>query len=308
MHIADVATARLRDELASQRGIAIDCGAARVRMRSDLPALADLLRIVYRGYQLADADCACDVAVTLRRARGLRRWIRPQVELVLDAARELEPFPADTPLPLLEWGLNFALATRLTCYLLLHSGVVERHGRAVLLPAMPGAGKSTLAAALSLRGFRLLSDEFGVVRPGDARLLPLLRPVALKNESIDVIARLAPDAVIGPRFPKTYKGTVAHLAPAPEHVRERHKPAEPALVVFPRFDPGCGVEIEPLSRARAFARLAVNAFNYEVLGPDGFDALGRIVSASACYQLRYGDLARAVQAIGHLLDEAAVGH
>lgn len=307
MHVADVAPARLRAELAGS-GIAIDCGAARVRIRSDLPELAELLRIAYRGYELADAARACDVAVGLRRARGLRRWIRPQVELLIDGARELEPFPRDTPLPLLEWGLNYALATRLSCYLLLHAGAVERNERAVLLPAMPGAGKSTLTAALSLSGYRLLSDEFGVVRFGDAQLLPLLRPVALKNESIDVIARLAPDAVIGPRFPKTHKGTVAHLAPAAEHVRARHTPAAPALVVFPRFDPAGGVEVEPLPRARAFARLAVNSFNYEIVGPEGFDALGRVVSASACYQLRYGDLTRAVQTIGQLLDEAVARH
>lgn len=303
MLIGDVAPARLQSELAG-RGIAIDCGAACVRIRSDVPALAQLLRIVYRGYEPSDAERACDVTVKLRRAAGLRRWLRPQVELLIDGARELEPFPADTPLPLLEWGLNYALATRLSNYLLLHAGVVERGGRAVLLPAMPGAGKSTLTAALALRGFRLLSDEFGVVRFDDARLLPLLRPIALKNESIDVIARLAPEAVIGPRFPKTHKGTVAHLAPAASHVQARHQSAAPALVIFPRFDAAAAVEIEPIPRARAFARLAVNSFNYEVVGPDGFDALGRVVAASACYQLRYGDLTRAVYTIGQLLDDA----
>ena len=304
MLIAEVAPAQLRGELAAC-GVAIDCGAARVRVHSDVPELADLLRVVYRGYERSDAAGACDVAVRLRRARGLRRWVRAQVELLIDGSREMEPFPADTPLPLLEWGMNYALATRLNCHLLLHAGVVERNGRAVVLPAMPGAGKSTLTAALALGGFRLLSDEFGVVRFGDAHLLPLLRPVALKNESIDAIARLSPDAVIGPRFPKTHKGTVAHLAPAVEHVHARHTPAAPALIVFPRFVAAGGVEIQPLPRARAFARLAVNSFNYEIVGPDGFDALGRLVAASDCYELRYGDLTRAVQHIGRLLDAAA---
>lgn len=307
MSVADLEPARLRAELAT-RGIAFDCGAARIRIRSDVPELAELLRIAYGGYEPEEASRACDVAVRLRRARGLRRWIRPQVELIIDGARELEPFPGDTSLPLLEWGLNYALATRLNCYLLLHAGAVERNGRAVLLPAMPGAGKSTLTAALSLSGFRLLSDEFGVVTLGDGRLLPLLRPIALKNESIDVIAHLAPHAVIGPRFPKTHKGTVAHLAPAPEHVQARHVPAVPALVIFPRFDAAAAVEIEALPRARAFARLAVNSFNYEFLGPESFDALGRVVSASACYELRYGDLTRAVQTIGQLLDAVFARH
>lgn len=307
MRVVDVAPEALRAQLAG-RGIALDFGAARARIRSDAPELAPLLHTVYRGYTLEDPARGCDVAVRLRRPRGLRRWVRPQVELLIDGVREMEPFPGDTSLPLLEWGMNYALATRLTCYLLLHAGVVERGGRAVLLPALPGAGKSTLTAALALGGFRLLSDEFGVVRPDDARLLPLLRPVALKNESIDVIAHLAPGAVIGPRFPKTHKGTVAHLAPLPEHVDARQVPATCRLVLFPRFDPSVAVEIEPLPRARAFARLAVNSFNYEFLGPDAFEALGALVAASDCYEMRYGDVRRAVAAIAQLLDAAPASH
>jgi len=286
------------------RGLGLDLGAATIRIRSDVPDLEGLLQTLYGSYRVEDGLELFDVTVKLRRAGGLRRLFRPQVELLVDAAIEFEPFPLDTPVPLLEWGVNYALASRLCCYLLLHSGVVERHGRTVLLPAMPGSGKSTLTAALALRGFRLLSDEFGVVRLSDSQLLPMLRPIALKNESIDVIARFAPQAVIGPRCHKTHKGTVAHLAPQLAHVDACHETAAPALIIFPRHDPSIALEMEPVPRARAFARLAVNSFNYEILGPDGFDALGKVVQASTCYQLRYRDLDRAVEAITELLDRA----
>jgi HprK-related kinase A len=304
--VADVDTGQLQSRLEGP-GLGLDLGAASVRIRSDVPELAGQMQTLYGSYGIEDAREFFDVTVKLRRAPGLRKVIRQQVELLVDGAIEFEPYPRDTPVPLLEWGMNYALASRLCCYLLLHAGAVERDGRAVLLPAMPGSGKSTLTAALSLRGFRLLSDEFGVVRFSDAQLLPLLRPIALKNESIDVIANFAPHAVIGPRFPKTHKGTVAHLAPAPEHVAARQVPASPALIVFPRHDPSVALELEPLAKARAFARLSVNSFNYEIVGPDGFDALGRIVHASSCYQLRYRELDRAVDAIGRLL-EGAVMH
>lgn len=274
-------------------------------MRSELSSLPALLRTVYGAYEFESADGLFDVTVRVRRVRGLRAWLRPQIELLCDGVRDFEPFPADTPLPLLEWGTNYAIATRLYCDLLLHAGVVERGGRAVVMPAMPGSGKSTLTAALSLRGFRLLSDEFGVVRLSDSQLVAMLRPVALKNASIDVIQAFAPHAVIGPRYPKTHKGTVAHLAPSAEHVDARHRPAAPALVIFPRFDASAGVELEAVPRARAFARLAVNSFNYDALGPDGFDALTALVQASSCWTLRYGDLEGAVRAIGDLLGHCA---
>jgi HprK-related kinase A len=301
MRIADANQQWLHESLAGS-GIGIDFGAARVRIRTELRHLAEMIQIVYHAFPVDEPYGMFDATAVVRRVRGLRSRVRPQIELVCDGMRDLEPFPLDTPLPLLEWGTNYALASRMFCYLLLHAGVVERRGCAVVMPAMPGSGKSTLTAALSLRGFRLLSDEFGVVQLEDSRLLPLLRPVALKNDSIDVIREFAPDAVIGPRFPKTHKGTVAHLAPLRAHVDARHTSATPALVVFPHFDAGAGVELEPVSQARAFARLAVNSFNYDALGPDGFDALGHLVRECGCWQLRYGDLTGAIEAIEQLVD------
>jgi len=291
----------IRSALAG-RGLVLDCGAARIRVRSDVASLAAMLQTLYGAYPVQGADGLFDATVRLHRGRGVRRFFRPQVEMLLDGARPFEPFPADTPLPLLEWGINYTIATRLNCFLLLHAGVVERAGHAIVLPALPGSGKSTLTAALATRGFRLLSDEFGTVRLADSHLLPMLRPVALKNDSIDVIGRWAPQAIIGPRFPKTRKGTVAHAAPDRAAVERRRESARPVLVVFPRFDAATEFDLEPARRSHAFARLAVNAFNYDLLGPDSFEALARLIDQSECYSLRYRSLERAVDELGKLLD------
>ncbi len=299
--IAELGLDALRTGLAGD-GLTIDLGAARVRIRSDVAELPALIQRVYGAFTLEPPGGVCDVTATLRRKRGLRRYLRPQLEILIDGAIEFEPFPLDTPLPLLEWGMNYALAQRACWCLLLHAGVIERNGRAVVLPAMPGAGKSTLTAALAARGFRLLSDEFGVVDFDDAWLTPLLRPVALKNQSIDVIQAFAPGTQFGPRYPKTHKGTVAHMAPSAAHVAMKHVRAAPGLIIFPRYVTGAGVDLEPVPRARAFARLAVNSFNYEFAGPRGFDALGRLVAGSDAYELVYGDLDRAIARIAALTD------
>lgn len=283
-------------------GLALDFGAARARLRADVPGLARAVRRVYGAFA-HDADARFfEVTAALRRRAGPRRWLAPQIEFVADGEVLFEPFPAATHLPLLEWGMNLLYAQRLGHALLLHAGVVARGDRAVVLPALPGSGKSTLTVALALSGFRLLSDEFGVVGLRDGLLHALLRPAALKEASIEAIARYAPHAVLGPRFPGTRKGTVAHLAPDAASVAARHVPARPALLLFPQFVPGASVRVEPLTRARAFAKLAANAFNYEMLGPDGFDAVGDLVARSRAALLDYGDLAAAVAAVGTLLD------
>jgi HprK-related kinase A len=300
VRVADLTLDEVAARLAG-RGLALDLGSARVRVRGKQRAFAAAIRQVYGEFPDEASEGFFEVSASVERAAGLRRWLRPQVRFVANGESPFEPFPADTHLPLWEWGLNWCLANDSNQYLLLHAGVVERDGRAVVLPAQPGSGKSTLAAALECSGYRLLSDEFGVVDLERGVLLPLVRPVALKNESIDVIRAFAPDAVIGPSFARTRKGTVAHLAPTRASVAQRHAAATPALILFPKYAAGEAVSIEEVPPARAFAKLAGNAFNYELLGPAAFDAVERLVRATRSYRLRYSDLAAGVAALSQLL-------
>lgn len=296
---ADAVKARL-----AGAGLGLDLGAARVCIRSDLDSLAAMLQRVYGEFDIAPAPGLFDVTADLRRVRGVRRFVRPQVELWIDGAAEFERFPSDTPLPLLEWGINYALAARLYGYVLLHAGAIARGTDGVLVPAMPGSGKSTLTAALARSGYRLLSDEFGVVRAADQHLLALLRPIALKNDSIDIIRNAFPEAVFGPVFPKTRKGRLAHLAPRAMDTDVRHVPVAPRLIVFPLFEPGAPTQIEPVPPSRAFARMVVNSFNFDVLGPVGFDALADLAARAPAFEVRYGSWSEGVVTVNRLLDGA----
>lgn len=304
MRIANLTVSTLSDQL-REGGVALDFGAARARVRSDDPILCRGLHRVYGAFPVEPGDGLFDVTARVRRGRGLRRFVRPQVEFVVEGQTPFEPFPAANGLPLMEWGLNWCLADRCNRYLLLHSGVVERGGAAVILPALPGSGKSTLTAGLAASGFRLLSDEFGVLRLDDGMFLPMVRPIALKNESIAVIASLAPGSVFGPVFAGTRKGDVAHLAPSVDSVDRRRVPAAPRMILFPQFEAGAPLQLEAMPRSRAFAKLAVNSFNYELLGPAGFDAVGDLVSRCESYRLLFGDLEAAIAEIGRLLDRCA---
>ena len=283
-------------------GIALDLGAVRARVRSQSPSFAAPFQRVYGAFEPEPSQGVFDATITLRPVRGIRRVVRRQVEVVVDGERLFEPFPAETHLPMVEWGLNYLIATRTNQHLLLHAGALEHLGVGILLPALPGSGKSTLTAALACHGYRLLSDEFGVVQLENHLLLPLLRPLALKNASIDVIARLAPDVRLGPRFDRTRKGTVAHLAPGRRAVRMRHVAAAPALILFPQFRAGARTTLQTIEPERAFAKLSVNSFNYRLLGEPAFDAVVALARHCVTQRLVYSDLVDAVRAIDDLVE------
>jgi len=50
----------------------------------------------------------------------------------------------------------------------------------------------------------------------------------------------------------------------------------------------------PIARARAFLRVAENAFNYSHLGAAGFEALAAAIDGCASFDFRYSDLDEAI--------------
>jgi HprK-related kinase A len=286
--------------LLSTRGVWLDVGAAAIRVQSNSKVFAEQLRTAYGQFPLVDQGAWADLHVQIRSPIGARRLMRPQVHFYCDGQQTFDPFPADSPLPLFEWGCNWLIGRRLNDLLLLHAGTLERDGLALLLPAMPGSGKSTLTAALSMRGWRLLSDEFGAYDPNSCTFRAVLKPIALKNESIEVIRRLTPEAVFGPEFPRTRKGTVAHLAPRADAVARRQQGARPGAVVLPRWEFGASTRFEPLSESAVFPALAFNAFNYSLLGALSFRSVVRLVRQCLAWQLVYSDLDDAMAVIDRM--------
>jgi HprK-related kinase A len=294
--------------LLSEDGLVVRVGAARFRLRSDVDEIVAPLASVYGRFPLEPSSGFCDVTASVLRVRGVRRHLRPQVEFIVDGASPFAPFPAAVHLPLLEWGLNFAFTERCTHYLLLHSGTVERNGVGIVMPAVPGSGKSTLTAGMvGSRRFRLLSDEFGVLSLETGLLQPMPRPIALKNASIDVIRSRFPSVTLGPVFHGTRKGDVAHMAADEASVAAIDVPVRPGIVLFPKFQAGAALSVEAIDPAQAFSKLTVNSFNYELLGAAAFDSIDALVRRCVCRRLVFGDLDQAICAIETLVDDIRAG-
>ena len=283
-------------------GILLQTGPFIVRIRSRIEGFAQQLQQLYTSFPVVQEPAIADFHIQLTMPGGIRRYWRPQALLLLDGEEIFLPYPLSHAFPLFEWGLNWAIAMQAHQYLMLHSAAIERAGKVMLLPAWPGCGKSTLCAALVSRGWRLFSDEFGLVRIDDGLLVPLPRPIPLKNKSIDVIRNFASDMEIGPAFHGTRKGTVAHLRTPDASVAQAHTAAPPGWLVFPRYQAGAPLSLKPISSPQAFLKLANNSFNYPLLGLHGFQAVTRLVRHSDCYILSYSNLDEAMVKLNQLAD------
>lgn len=284
-------------------GLRLRTGPVLNHIRSPLEAVARGIALHYAAHPVEDEGFA-DFHVSVERPIGLRRWWRPQVLFKIDGASPFTPLPGDQGFPILEWGLNWCLTGLYHRFLTLHAAVLERHGRALVLPAPSGSGKSTLCAALALSGWRLLSDELALIDPATGLIHPLPRPVSLKNASIEIVRRFAPSARFGPPVHETVKGTVVHMSPPAQGVARAAEPARPGWIVLPRWADGQPARLQPLPKAQALMRLIENAFNYNVHGLAGFERLARMVDDSACHHFSYTRLEEALP----VFDALAAGH
>ncbi|MBE7526603.1 MAG: HprK-related kinase A [Burkholderiales bacterium] len=284
-------------------GLRVKAGPFNLSIRTRLPYLADQLHRMYAHYALMDEAEIAEFHVQVISKRSIRRPFAQLIQFEVDGRSPFPPVPAEQALATLEWGINLAIAMRINHLLLFHSAAVERNGHVLLLPAWPGSGKTTLCTALIHRGYRLFSDEFGLMDPQSGNFFPLPRLMPLKNQSIKVIRDYLPEAVLGPEIPGTLKGTVAHVRPPQESIERSDESAKARWIVFPKWSANASLQLEPLPQSEAFLLLASNAVNYEVLGETAFDAVTSLVRNCECRKLVYSGFDSALAALDELTDD-----
>jgi len=282
-------------------GLRIQIGPFSVNLRSKLRNVSEQMAFFYGQYARINDDAFVDFHVLIDKPPNLRHWIRPQAIFSFDGFVPFKPLPEDQAFAMFEWGLNWCIATNSHQFLIIHAAVVARDDQAILFPGNPGAGKSTLCAALVSRGWRLLSDEMALISLEDLRIIPIPRPIGLKNESIAIMGSFEPDAAIGPSVTDTAKGTVAHMRPPTDSVDQSEVCSRLNKIIFPSYSAGSDVELEAIGKARALTRLTEQSFNAHILGLDGFKVLEKLVSTCPTFDLNYSELDEAISRLDGLI-------
>lgn len=185
---------------------------------------------------------------------------------------------------------------------LLHGAAIGTQGRAVLVAAKGGSGKSTTALASVLAGLDYLGDDYVAVEAG-------ARPVchSLYNSlkvTQDTLAAFPELATLQPLMPDTNDKAAFFIHELyPKQLRAQ---AELAAIFIPRIGPHARSHVTPARKSEALAALAPTTLFQLPLGESGtFAALRDLVSQTPCYTLHLGsDLYSAPEAIRNFLDSA----
>lgn len=300
MKISDLSLREIKARL-RRNALRFNAGAFTVCVHSPFTNVAEGIFKLYADYDVVAPTEFIDFYVEIVRPPSIRRWFAPQAVFRHDGKAPFKPLPADHAFALFEWAFNWCVGNHAHHYLLIHAAIIEKNGGALILPAPPGSGKSTLCAALTAHGWRLLSDEMTIIDRATGLAVPFTRPANLKNRSIDIIAQTFPRMTIGRKSFDTTKGTVAHMRAPSSSVARNTELASPRWIVFPKYQAESPTVLTGLAKGEAAIQLIENSFNYDLLGKPGFDALTKLVDECECYRFTYSNLSEALA----LFDEHA---
>lgn len=293
-------------QLLRSSGVNFQNGPFTINLKSSEDTVIEAFQTLYSAAPIVQQHQFIDFNINIRCPSFLRRFYRPQIEFQLDGIAPFKPLPRNEAFPLFEWGLNWCVATHAHQYFMLHAAVLEKNGLGIIFPAPPGSGKSTLCAELAFSGWRLLSDEFALLSHDAQTLTPFVRPISLKNESIEILTGRHSNVQIGSLVHNTSKGSVAHLKPLDEWISRRSEAAKPRWIIFPQYKRHSNLVISPVSKAQGMMSIISNSFNYAELGSKGFDSATKLTTQCEFFNLVYSDLNEAVAFFDNLFHQESL--
>ncbi len=186
-----------------------------------------------------------------------RAGVRRLNILYSGASRLVRTHDLDETLRQLELDMELYIADRARRRTFVHAGVVGWNGRAIVIPARSGSGKSSLVKALVRAGATYYSDEFAVLDER-GRVHPYPLPLTVRQGR---------DGAPPVKCRVEEIGGVAG-----------RRPLSVGLVVFTRYVSGTRFRPRPVSAGRALLELLANTLPARRRPERALDTLTRVVS------------------------------
>jgi hypothetical protein len=206
---------------------------------------------------------------------------------------------ADDPgdlLFLLEKQLTLELQRQRADLFFLHAAAIALQGRACLLAAESGGGKSTTTWGMLHHGLDYLSDELSPVDVRSMRVFPYPHAIGLKRPLPDSYP-LPPSAM--------HLGRTIHVPVGSLPGAAILEPAPLGAVFLLKRDRGLSApEARAIGPAEAGARLYANALNALAHANHGLDAVARIAESVPCFTVSSAGLPATCSLIRAALEQA----
>jgi hypothetical protein len=180
-----------------------------------------------------------------------------------------------------EKGITLLLQRRRSDLLFLHAAAVETGGRALLVLAQSGGGKSTVAWTLLHHGFQYLSDELAPVDLARLEVHPYAHAVCLKWSP-------PPPFSVPADSLRTRWSWHVPTAALPTAAIARPRPIGSLLFLEARSASGTP-RLEAISPGQAAARLYQGALNALAHPIDGLDAVVHLARSAPAFTLSAAD-------------------
>ena len=169
---------------------------------------------------------------------------------------------------------------------------------AILLPAPPGSGKSTLTAALVAAGLDYFSDEVALLCEDDLAVTPFPLAMCVKDTGIDALAALFPELATLPVHTRMDGKRVVYMPPPAARVPAPNSRRPVIAIVFPRYVAGAPNTLRALPKPAALARLISQCMGVQRrLEARHVTQMISWIRDLSCYELDFSDLGAAVSTL-----------
>lgn len=246
----------------------------------------------YMSHLILDHNSPCDTRLAILPGEiGTKTW-----DLFIDGLRFKEGLRENELYPHIATLIFVRACEALQDRLLFHAAVLEKGGTMIVFPGEAGSGKTTLAAALALNGFRFFSDEIAAFNVEDFSVSPLPLPMSIKPRSVRPLSQYYPGLAKSPVHLRSDGKRVRYLSPPPQSIEGIFDiSATVSCFVFPQYKEGAENRLNEMDKFRAMQCLAKTGSSNRDITSRDVETMITLVEQNPCYEIVYSDLSTAVE-------------
>ncbi len=188
-------------------------------------------------------------------------------------------------------------------HLILHSALVIKNGKAIVLPGHRKSGKSTLVISLLKHGFKYYSDDITAINLKSWGATGFPRAIMIRNGSLSLFPSLKPElSCYSYKFNNGHKSKKVHLGiPSKRVLAPLNKSFPISSIIFPKYSANGNTSISDIRNSTAALNLLACTINQNSFVDSGFNTVASIVRNIRCYSLQIKDLSNASEIVNGLI-------